>query len=171
MAPAGTGEKGSFHQTVKWEAMMHAPAQTARPKQYYRQTNDGRGYYPEFKNLLDKELVLWWIRNDGTWKRMDTMAPNVARLNNGWSVYPGSGCWVAKDGEEEMLRLSSTKVADYGFAVGEMESEDWEPGQEIFPIATALAYMTYGGSSRRPEQQIDGAGGDDIAIAVIIRCS
>ena len=45
--------------------MMHAPAQTARPKQYYRQTNDGRGYYPEFKNLLDKELVLWWIRNDG----------------------------------------------------------------------------------------------------------
>jgi ubiquitin C-terminal hydrolase len=71
---------------------------------------------------------------------MDTMAPNVARLNNGWSVYPGSGCWVAKDGEEEMLRLSSTKVADYGFVVGEMESEDWEPGQEILPIATATTY-------------------------------
>eukprot|EP01050_Picozoa_sp_SAG11_P024639 SAG11_NODE_5311_length_1600_cov_0.996669_2_plen_416_part_01 len=94
----------------------------------FKRTPDGRGVYAQFTNATAVTAELIWVSNAGVEKKMGDMAP---AQTSGWSVYPRSGCWIAKapDGKE-VLRVSSTTVADNGFVVGEHESESWVPGSE-----------------------------------------
>jgi ubiquitin C-terminal hydrolase len=97
------------------------------------------------------DLSLCRIQNDGAEKQIAVMQPGDHRPPQSWSVYPRSGCWVAKDGSKELLRVSSTTVAEYGFQVGgalQSTNENWvqhgQPGAEEppDPVPTATATTT-----------------------------
>lgn len=77
------------------------------------------------------------------------MQPGDHRPPQSFTVYPRSGCWVAKDGDKVLLRVSSTTVSEYGFQVGgELQSDDenWvphgQPGCEEPPDPPPAANVT-----------------------------
>jgi hypothetical protein len=85
---------------------------------------------PTFDNKLNISITLYWIKNTGEERQIAVMPPGDHRPPQSWSVYPRSGCWMAKDGAKELLRVSSTTVCQYGFQVGgqlESKNENWVP--------------------------------------------
>jgi hypothetical protein len=108
-------------------------------KQLFAKTVDGKGCFPSFDNKLDCAIDLYYISARGLEKPMDEMAPGEHRPPKGWSVYPRTGCWVAKREGKEILRVSSTTVCEYGFSVGESANEEWIPGCEEALSAPAAA--------------------------------
>jgi hypothetical protein len=120
--------------------------------------NSPSSHSPTFDNKLDIPITLFWVKNDGTEKQICVMPPGDHRPPDSFTVFPRLGCWVAKDGDKVLLRVSATTVSDYGFQVGgELQSEDenWvphgQPGAEDPPdpppaantTATAPATTTY----------------------------
>ena len=73
---------------------------------------------PEFDNKSDKLIKLFWIGNNGQEKWMCDLHPGAHRPPSSWHAYPRVGCWVAKEGDKELLRVSSTTVVEYGFQFG-----------------------------------------------------
>ena len=113
---------------------------------------------PEFDNKGDKTVQLYWINNNGKEKWMGDLAPGSSRPPGSWSVYPRVGCWVAKEGGKELLRVSSTTVVEYGFQIGgslESKNEKWvphgQPGAEEppdeLPEASKTAASGVGGTA------------------------
>jgi hypothetical protein len=101
-------------------------------------------------------VQLFWIKNDGTESFMADMPPGDHRPPNGWSVYPRVGCWLAKDGDAEILRMSSTSVCDFGFSVGESITEVWTPGCEPEPDPIpAVSAVTGAGSASAVSWQVN----------------
>ena len=101
---------------------------------------------PEFDNKSDKLIKLFWIGNNGQEKWMCDLHPGAHRPPGSWSIYPRVGCWVAKEGDKELLRVSSTTVVEYGFQFGgelESKNEKWvphgQPGAEEPPDALPTA--------------------------------
>ena len=114
---------------------------------------------PEFDNKGDKTIKLYWIKNNGEEKWMCDMAPGAHRPPGSWIVYPRVGCWMAKEGGVELLRVSSTTVVEYGFQIGggalESKNEKWvphgQPGAEEppdeLPEASKTAASGVGGTA------------------------
>ena len=95
--------------------------------------------FPEFRNALARPVTLYYMNNDGVEKKMATMQAGETRPPNSWSVYRGSGCWIAvDDGGVELLRVSSDTILQQGFQVGgasASQNEAWVPptrGDEVY---------------------------------------
>ena len=76
---------------------------------------------------------------------MCDLAPGAHRSagHGSWSVYPHAGCWVAKDGDQELLRVSSTTVVRYGFQIGgmlESENEEWVADADVAELRTLVRW-------------------------------
>ena len=66
---------------------------------------------PEFDNKSDKLIKLFWIGNNGQEKWMCDLHPGAHRPPSSWHAYPRVGCWVAKEGDKELLRVSSSSLS------------------------------------------------------------